>query len=258
MKRYFLSLALCSMTAGLGSAANLFSGVDVGNATAVGVNTNAALNSFLTALIGSGTDDLESIALNTTSAIGSANGVAITASCTNCDATRDGVTNDTTNPTQSGYATSGTHFFWVGGAETGVPLTSQNSVLTLTFGAGVHAFGLFLTDIQNTLGLTTVSFNDGLTTTNFQLPDSGTATGCPAACAAAGSQFFGFTTTGLVTTITFTTVQQHPSGQSSARDIFGIDDLIIGDISAVPEPATLGLIGIALAGLGALKFRRRR
>jgi len=261
MKRHIILLAGLALGVYPAGAVTLYSGVDLGNATGVGTNTTNAYNSFTSVLTGfnavADTDTLESIALGEAVNIGSAAGVTITASCSSCDfsgtfSIKSGVQN--TADGQNGYNTSsgGSHFYQVAGAEVGG--TSQNTVLTLTFSSPIQVFGVFLTDIQSSLAVTTVTFNDG-SPESFVLPTSGDATGCPASCSTAGSQFFGFVTNGTVTTVTFTTVQTH-AGNNSARDIFGLDDLTIGSI-ATPEPGTFVLLGGALAGLGALRLRRR-
>lgn len=279
MKSIFAPVVLLLLGTGLASATIItYTAVDVGAATNVGTNTSTEFNTFtgvLTGFSAADVDTLQSVALGTlTGSLGTADGVTITASCSNCDTgvepspgtnTVSGIVND--GDIQNGYSTSngipqtsgaatGTQFYRVAGAE--VVGVSQNSALTLSFsGLGVKAFGVELTDIQLALGTTTVTFNDG-SPESFVLSDSETnGTGCPGGCPSGGDQFFGFTTSGLVTSITFTTVQTH-IGNISSRDVYGLDELVIGNQSTTPEPATFGLIGTALAGLAAYGYRRRR
>jgi len=223
---------------------------------------SGAQATFLAGLTNSAIFDLESIAVPTlTGSMGSVSGetLSVTA-CTNCDTSgnfevKSGVSNNTPTFNQIGYNTTGAtnvassagHFYMVGGAfGTSSYLTTT---FTLNFSTPVHAFGAYLTGVQTAVGTVTASFNDGAAQSIVLLNSAVNANN-------AGSQFFGFTTTGLVSSITFTTTNIG-TGSNAVRDVWGIDDIVLGNFSSVPEPATFGLMGVALLGLGALRFRKR-
>ena len=106
----------------------------------------------------------------------------------------------------------------------------QGGTLTFTFATPIEDFGAYFSGVQ--LNGETMSFNDGAPQL-IPIPNPGS-----------GVQFLGFTDFGRsISSITI----------SVANDIVGVDDVRVS--SAAPEPATLALFGIAVAGLG---FSRRR
>lgn len=227
-------------------ATTVFSGADPGGGAVVGPNSLAAQTTFTGLLSGFGTDTLEGATLNLiTGSIGSAFGVTITADCTDntsahtCDSAFTGVKNS--GNSQFGFNTtaSGANFYQVAGGVTSVTLPS---VLKLTFSSPIQAFGAYFTGIEATLGPTVVSFNDG-SAESFSLLDTNSG-------GVAGSQFFGFTTSGFVSEIDFTTSNIAPN-----RDIWGVDDIIIGNVSSVPEPSTIALLAMPLLALALYKWK---
>jgi PEP-CTERM motif-containing protein len=110
--------------------------------------------------------------------------------------------------------------------------------LTYSFAMPVDAFGAFLTGIN--LTGETLRFNDGSSET-LMIPNSG-----------GGVEFFGFTDTGRqISSITVS------ANAGSFGDIIGMDDVrFFAAAAAVPEPTSLVLLGISLAGLGFLRRRR--
>lgn len=235
MQRVSRLVFLSACTAAMCTASIVtYSGADVGNAQTVGTNSLAAFNSFTSVVAVSQTYTLESIALGT---INGSLGTGLTAACGNCVSTLSGVTNNNTNEWGYNTTSGGSVFYRVEGPFSG------SSVLTLTFTDSINAFGAYITGIQDFLGTTVVTFNDGAPQ-QFTLLNTGTTLGSPA-----GSQFFGFTTTGVVSSITFTT-----TNSASSRDIWGIDDILIQ--ATIPEPGTVGLVGLGLIGLAFLRRRR--
>jgi hypothetical protein len=103
--------------------------------------------------------------------------------------------------------------------------------LTFTFATPIEDFGVYLSGVQ--LAGETITFNDGAPQV-IPIPNPGS-----------GVQFLGFTDFGnQISSITINVI----------NDIVGVDDVRFS-VAQVPEPATLALVGIAVAGLG---FCRRR
>ncbi len=112
-------------------------------------------------------------------------------------------------------------------------LSLYGGSVTFTFATPIDAFGLYLNGVQ--LDGETITFNDGA-------PQS-----VGIANPGSGVQFLGFSDTASFTSVTI----------DATNDIIGVDDVRYGTPAAtgVPEPATFGLLGAALASLG---FLRRR
>lgn len=106
---------------------------------------------------------------------------------------------------------------------------------TFTFSAGTEAFGAYVTGVQN--AGETITFSDG-TRQSIDIPNPGFD---------GGTAFVGFTDADkLVASITI----------NVNNDIVGVDD--VRYVDPVPEPAPLGLLGGALAGLGLARRRKHR
>jgi hypothetical protein len=225
-----IALTLLAITASAGPI--VFSGTDPGaNDTDPRPNSIAAAASFDAAVLAlSQTDNIitfESATLGAFTSLTVAPGVTLTGSDVG-----DGPQTIVNAPTGSpdslfGYNTtaSGSRF-----------ASFFGGTMTFTFATPVDAWGAYFTGVQ--LGGETITFNDGSSQT-VGIPNVGS-----------GAEFVGFTDAGQsISSITI----------NVGGDIVGMDDVRYsgpGSGSSVPEPATFGLFGIALAGIGILRRRK--
>jgi hypothetical protein len=203
----------------------IFFGEDLGAGGGAQPNADAAQADFLSMLSGVSTEDFESIAAGTTDPALSFNGSAGT-----INATLAGGARVINSPCCGRFATSGAQL-----------LEADAANFDISFGTDVAAFGFFGTDIGDFGGALTVTI-DGVAY------DVGNTLG-----AAEGSVLFW----GIIDTAApFTTIS---FSNSDFGDVFGFDDMTVGDIRQVvptPEPGALGLLGLGLLGLAARRRRR--
>ena len=199
-------------------------------------NAATARQDFLDALAaGVSTEDFESFAFGSTAPLA----LSFTGGIGTIDATLTGA-GDIDDGGAGRFPTSGSNLWDVTGS------------FSITFGTPVAAFGFFGTDVGDFEGSLTVQTSDGVTTTDYVVPHT-------IDVSSGALLFFGI----IDTDNPFTSVV---FGNTEAGvDIFGFDDLTVGDVSqvqvsAIPLPPAMLLFLSALGALGLIgrrRFRRR-
>lgn len=196
-------------------------------------NAATARQAFLAALTGVGNEDFESAA---TGSIGAGLAISFPGSSGNITATLTGGGPGTINNFASSgrFATSPTQYL----------KTDAGQAFNIAFSSGISAFGFYGTDIGDFGGQISLQLTGG----SNPLLNVGNSTNAPD-----GSLlFYGFIDDAdSYTNIAFS--------NSSGTDVFGFDDMVVGDAgqvaSGAPIPTTLALMGLGFAGIG---FQRRR
>jgi hypothetical protein len=226
-----LALALGSLTVSAQAAPVSFFGLDSTGSSGnllVQPNSDAARNSFFSNLTGVGTETFESYSIGTSAPLALTFGSAGTATLTGTG-------------TLSGPPPTGSNQYGIGNSRYWFTNTGD---FKITFSDPVAAFGFYGIDIESELVLTLTKTGGG--TIDI---DPGATTN------PSGSIFYyGF----YDTSDTYSSVEFKnplPGG-----DFYAFDNMSIGSrsqVTPVPEPGTLALVSLAIAGLG-FGARRRK
>ncbi|WP_299074074.1 PEP-CTERM sorting domain-containing protein [uncultured Paraglaciecola sp.] len=210
------ALLLC---ASMASHSTVIFGEDL-DPSSSNANSIAANASFLSQLVGVGTEDFESFSNNQSGPLVADFGVAGTA-------TLSGSGEIVGDDGFGRFATSGTQFW------------ETNENFMITFSNAISAFGFFGTDIGDFGGQITLGFEDGNATSLMVNNTTSAPDGA--------LLFWGIIdTANPFTSVTF--------GNTDSSDYFGFDDLVIGVaeqviVGEVPEPSAFLIFGLGIAGL---------
>jgi PEP-CTERM motif len=212
----------------------IYQGQDDGVGAPPYTNSDAAQASFLAAAGGYGgtvTETYEELATGYYSPISVAGGASIALSAPDYGDGFSGISADT-NGVLYGFNTTPGGSQWLG---------FPGGSATFTFATPTNSFGTFLTGLQTVF----TNSEDGLLDFTFTDSDGTVQDLEPTINVDGGAQYFGFTDTATFTSVTITDLSD---------DAWGIDDTSYnsGPSTGVPEPGTLGLLGLGLLGLVAL------
>ena len=221
------ALLVVGLTGTANSTAVTFFGEDLTGVGGARTNSDAAAVAFLSNLTGVGTQTFDTFSAGTGAPL-----VLSFAGAGTATLTGSGSVNNSTGDGR--WATSGANYW---GARTGD--------FTINFSAAISAFGFYATDVGDFGGQLSVTYAGGSSTTlnvGNTVGSGGSTNG--------SVLYFGFYEDDPLKAFTSVSFLNPSSG-----DHFGFDDMTIGTFEQVvpndpvPEPATVFLMGLGLAGL---------